>query len=97
MRLAGSPADRGRALSFLCAQQAQLAERAFQKIILHRQLPDLGVQRLEIDRRLPGRERTTEHVGGAIPESRRRGHAGLDQRFPMVLLIKSLRSFTDKF
>ena len=39
---------RGRGRSSLCAQHAGLGERAFQKIILQRQLPDLGVQRLQI-------------------------------------------------
>jgi hypothetical protein len=34
-----------RARSSLCAQQTCFAERAFQKIVLQRQLSDLGMQR----------------------------------------------------
>jgi hypothetical protein len=53
--------------SFLCAQQAYLAERAGQKIILQRQLADLCVQRLQIHRRLSdGRARRAEHIGRSL-------------------------------
>jgi len=38
-------------------------ERAFQKIILQRQLPDLGVQYLQVDGRLIGPRLAAEHVG----------------------------------
>jgi hypothetical protein len=34
----------------LCAQQADLAERTFQKIVLQGQLADLGMQRLDVSR-----------------------------------------------
>jgi hypothetical protein len=37
--------------SFYARQQARLAERAGQKIILQRQLSDLGMQRLHVDHR----------------------------------------------
>ncbi|MCW2283726.1 hypothetical protein M2320_001500 [Rhodoblastus acidophilus] len=58
---------RQRPAEFFCAQQARLAERAAQKIILQSQFTDLGVQRLQIDRRF-GRSRPvlTEHAGGAL-------------------------------
>jgi hypothetical protein len=36
----------------LCAQQTCFAERSFQKIVLQRQLSDLGMQRLHVDGRL---------------------------------------------
>ena len=38
----------------ICAQHARLAERAFQKIILQRQLSDLRMERLQIHRRCGG-------------------------------------------
>jgi hypothetical protein len=47
---------------------ARLDERAFQKIILQRELANLGVQRLEIDWRLPLRRRLAEDRGGALQE-----------------------------
>jgi len=43
---AGRWGDHGRHRSSLCAQQAGLAERSGQKIVLQRQLADLGVQPL---------------------------------------------------
>ena len=43
-----SPASRGRPRSSLCARIADATERAGQKIILQRQLTDLGMQRLQI-------------------------------------------------
>src|SRR5712671_505185 len=39
----------GNGRSSLCAQQAGLAERAFQKIVLERQLADLGMKGFQID------------------------------------------------
>ena len=49
-----------------CAQQARFAERYFQKIVLQRQLSDLGMQRLHIDGRRVGSDprRRPEHPGG---------------------------------
>jgi hypothetical protein len=63
-----SPATRACGRSSPCAQQSRLGERAFQKIILQGQLADLGVQRLQIDRRLAGRGRTTEDVGRSVQQ-----------------------------
>ena len=37
----------------LCAQQTRFGERAFQKIVLQRQLSDLRMKSLQIDRRRP--------------------------------------------
>ncbi len=48
---AGRAERRVRGRSSFCAQQAGFAERAGQKIVLQRQFPDLGVERLQIDRR----------------------------------------------
>jgi len=48
-----------------CAQQAGLAERSFQKIVLQRQRSDLGMQRLHVDgwlRRAIATART-KHIG----------------------------------
>ena len=53
---------RGRDRSALRAQHAGLDDRAFQKIILQRQLADLRVQRFKIDRRFPCRLLAAEHV-----------------------------------
>lgn len=41
-----------------------LAERALQKIVLQRQLADLGVQRLQVEHRLGGGRLAPKHVGG---------------------------------
>lgn len=43
----------------------RLAERAFQKIVLQRQLADLRVQRFDVDRRFRGSRRLAEYAGGA--------------------------------
>ena len=45
----GQSRGRGCGRSSLCAQQSRFCERAFQKIILQRQLADLGVKRFQID------------------------------------------------
>ena len=63
MRLGALSEGRDCDRSSLCAQHAGLDERAFQKIILQRQLADLGVQCIQVDRRLHGRLLTAEHVG----------------------------------
>src|SRR4029077_11678150 len=50
--------------SSLCAQQSRFDERSFYTIILQRQLPDLGVEDLEIWRVRRGLCRTAKHIDG---------------------------------
>ena len=48
-------------------QQTRLAERAGQKIVLQRQLPDLGMQGLHVDHRFRlGLRPITEHPGRTL-------------------------------
>ena len=54
-----------------CERSISLAERAFQKIVLQRQLSDLGVKRLQIHRRCFSTRRAgTEDAGRAIEQLR---------------------------
>jgi hypothetical protein len=61
-----------RARSSLCAQQTGFAERSVQKIVLQRQLSDLGMQRLHVDSWLRGSLAAagTEHIGCPFLELR---------------------------
>src|ERR1700730_8882956 len=62
----------GNGRSSLCAQQAGLAERAFQKIVLERQLADLGMKGFQIDgwRSGFGRGLSSEYTGPPFDELR---------------------------
>jgi hypothetical protein len=55
---------------FFCArEQTRLAERAGQKIVLQRQLPDLGMQGLHVDHRFRlGLWPITEHPGRTLEQ-----------------------------
>src|SRR5450755_4415204 len=82
---AGPPADHAIDRSSLGAQNARLAERSFQKIVLQCQLPDLGMQSLQVDSRFTTSGSVIEHTGSALQKL----------RFPLRDLIrmnvKSLR------
>lgn len=69
--------------------QSRLGERAFEKIVLQRQLPDLGVQRHEVHRGL-GRcasRAAVEHISGALQQLAAR----LGDLVPMhVVLLRDL-------
>src|SRR5271156_2423405 len=67
---AGPPADHAIDRSSLCAQNARLAERSFQKIVLQCQLPDLGMQSLQVDSRFTTSGSAIEHTGGALQKLR---------------------------
>jgi hypothetical protein len=64
-RLIGSAWSRS--IQSLCARQAGLVERACQKIILQRELADLGVQVPQVQRRRSGRF-GPKHAGCAIEQ-----------------------------
>ncbi len=55
--------------SSLFAQQFRLGERAFQKIVLQREMTDLGVQRGHVHRLDLGKP-ATKHVGSALEQLR---------------------------
>src|SRR5208283_2777575 len=59
---AAGSASRVRRRSSLCARIADATERAGQKIILQRQLANLGVQRLDVRTMLPLLRRGREHL-----------------------------------
>src|ERR1044072_7563218 len=67
---AGPASDRASNLSSLCAPNARLAERTFQKIVLQCQLPDLGMQSLQVDHRFTASGSAIEHTGGALQKLR---------------------------
>src|SRR6516164_11802101 len=62
-----------------CAQQTGFAERSFQKIVLQRQLSNLGMERLHVDRwrRRSLATAATENIGCPV----------LELRFPRCDLI----------
>src|SRR5450432_2378122 len=67
---AGPPADHAIDRSSLGAQNARLAERSFQKIVLQCQLPDLGMQSLQVDSRFTTSGSVIEHTGSALQKLR---------------------------
>src|SRR3546814_5728370 len=67
---AASRAARAHGRSSLCARHAGLAERTGQKIVLQRQLPDLGVKLLHVHHRRRGARTAPEHLGGTVEKLR---------------------------
>src|SRR5208283_5554960 len=65
---AAGSASRVRRRSSLCARIADATERAGQKIILQRQLANLGVQRLDVRTMLPLLRRGGKYLSGALQQ-----------------------------